>query len=278
MSYFRWAFAVLVAMLPSFLKIPFYRLVYRYQIGKGVRIGFSPLLGVRRCRIGDHVRIGSFNLFYRIADLEIGEHAQIGFLNLFRGGERIRIGSYATILRHNTFNSIIEGDFLDPVSSLLELGTGAVVTTGHWLDFSDFIQIGAHAIVGGRNSSFWTHNRQRTRPITIGCHTYLGSEIRVAPGVEIPPFSIVALGSVLTGELTRPRVLIGGNPASITRDLREQDLFLVTRKTRNDIPDAIAEAFLPDDLKALVRRGSAAILDRANNLIAQEPVNDNGRP
>ena len=273
-SYFRWAFAVLVALLPSFLKIPFYRLVYRYQIGKGVRIGFSPLLGVRRCRIGDHVRIGSLNLFYRIADLEIGHHVRIGFLNVFRGGERIQVGDYATILRLNTFNAIIEGDFMEPAASVLDLGTGAVVTTGHWLDFSGSIQIGAHAIVGGRNSSLWTHNRQRARPVTVGCHTYLGSEVRIAPGVEISAFSIVALGSVLTGKLARPRVLIGGNPATITRDLREEDLFLVTRKTRNDMPDVIAEALLDDDLKALLRQGSAS--DRENDLMVQEPVNDKG--
>jgi acetyltransferase-like isoleucine patch superfamily enzyme len=251
MGFFRWGFALGLAALPWFLKNPLYRWLFGYRIGRGVRIGFSPFLGVRQCKIGDHTRIGPFNLFTQVQDFEIGEHVRIGTLNLFRGGDRIAIGSYATILRLNVFNAIVEADAINPLEPILDLGPGVFVATGHWLDFSDGIRVGGNSIIGGRNSSFWTHNRQRTRPISIGCHTYLGSEIRVAPGVEIPSFSIVALGSVLTGKLDRPRVLIGGNPASVIRDLKEQDLFLVTRKTRNDIPDELARALLPADLKTL---------------------------
>ena len=84
----RFALSVLLALLPSWLKVPLYRMLFGYRIGRGVRIGLSPLFGVGRCRIGDHARIGSFNLFYQVGDLEIGDHAQIGFLNLFRGDGR----------------------------------------------------------------------------------------------------------------------------------------------------------------------------------------------
>jgi acetyltransferase-like isoleucine patch superfamily enzyme len=254
----RAGFAVLLALLPSWLKIPIYRFLFRYEIGKGVRIGFSPFLGVRRCRIGDHTRIGSFNLFTQVQDLEIGEHVRVGFLNVFRGGERITVGSFATILRQNVFNAIVEPDTVNPVESVLELGPGVFVAAGHWLDFTDGIRVGGHSIIGGRNSSFWTHNRQRTRPIVIGCHAYLGSEVRLAPGVELPAFCIVALGSVLSGRLAQPRVLIGGNPARVVRELGEEDLFLVTRKTRNDIPDSVARALLPADLRALVEKQTPA--------------------
>jgi acetyltransferase-like isoleucine patch superfamily enzyme len=249
----KFAACVVLAILPSWLKIPLYRILFGYRIGRGVRIGLSPLFGVGRCRLGDHARIGSFNLFYQIGDLEIGDHAQIGFLNLFRGGRVVRIGAYSSIIRQNVFNSIIERDFTDPVDPILELGTGAVVTSGHWLDFSAGIGIGDHSIVGGRNSSFWTHNRQRGRPIAIGCHCYLGSEIRVAPGAEVPSFSIVALGSVLSGPIGPARSLIGGNPASVVRELQSRDLSLVVHKTRADIPDELAMMHLPDDLRTVAR-------------------------
>ncbi len=257
MRFLRLVCALCLAALPSFLKNPLYRRFLGYQIGRDVRIGFSPFIGVRRCHIGDHTRIGSFNLFTQVQNLEIGEYVRIGNLNVFRGGDRIAVGSYATILRLNLFNAITEVDAVNPLEPVLDLGPGVFIATGHWLDFTDSIHIGAHCIIGGRHSSFWTHNRQRTRPITVGVHTYLGSEIRVAPGVEIPAFSIVALGSVLTGNMDRPRVLIGGNPASVIRNLKERDLFLVTQKTRNDIPDEMAHAFLPEDLKALVREQAA---------------------
>ncbi|HJT78387.1 MAG TPA: hypothetical protein VJ739_14385 [Gemmataceae bacterium] len=244
--YVRTAGCVLLALLPSVLKVPLYRLLFGYRIGRGVRIGFSPFIGVRRCRIGDHVRIGHFNVFLRVEQLEIGCHARVGFLNLVRGGRRVCLGDYVTVLRQNVFNSIVEPDMVNPVDPVLDLGPGAVVTSGHWLDFTDRITVGAHSIIGGRNSSFWTHNRQVGRPIQVGYHCYLGSEVRVAPGVEVPPLCIVALGSVLMGRTDQPRVLLGGNPAKILRALQERDLVLLTRKTRKDIPDEVASALLAE--------------------------------
>ena len=205
MRYLRILLGLTLAALPWWAKIPIYRLAFGYEIGRGVRIGFSPLIGVKRCCIGGDARIGSGNLFVGVGELTIGSHARIGFLNVFRGGERITIGPYATVLRQNVFNSIIDQDFSHPVRSVLELGRGSSVSSGHWLDFSAGLRVGDNAIIGGRNSSFWTHNRQRGRPISIGRNCYLGSEVRVAPGVEIAPFCVVALGSVLTGRYrTRP--------------------------------------------------------------------------
>lgn len=231
------ALGLAIALLPSWLKIPIYRIFYGYRIGRGVRIGLSLFSEVGHCEIGDRVRIGSGNAFYRVGSLRIGDEARIGYLNLFRGGDRIDIGPYSTILRQNVFNAIIDPDFIHPVEPVLELGAGASVSSGHWLDFSAGLKVGAQAIIGGRNSSFWTHNRQRGRPIAIGPHCYLGSEVRVAPGVEVAPLCIVALGAVLTGRYLPARSLIGGNPAVVVRSLEERDLFLVTRKTRPDIPD-----------------------------------------
>jgi acetyltransferase-like isoleucine patch superfamily enzyme len=249
----KFLLGVLVALLPSWLKIPLYRIVYRYEIGKGVHIGFSPFVRVRRCRIDDHTRIGHLNLFYAIEELAIGNHTRIGFLNLFRGG-RISVGAYATVIRQNVFNSILEPDAVNAVDSSLVLGTGVVVASGHWLDFTDRITVGAHTIIGGRNSSFWTHNRQRTRGIEVGAHCYLGSEIRLAPGVEIAPLSIVAIGSVLVGLYQQPRSLVGGNPAAVVRPLKERDLFLVCRKTRDDIPDDISLSDLPEAVRDILRK------------------------
>ena len=135
-------FSIGIALLPSWLKIPLYRRLFGYEIGRGVRIGFSPFIGVRHCQIGERTRIGSFNVFFRVERLEIGAHTQIGFCNVFRGGRLISLGSYITILRLNVFNAIVEGDFLQPTEAILELGAGVVVTSQHWLDFSERITIG----------------------------------------------------------------------------------------------------------------------------------------
>jgi acetyltransferase-like isoleucine patch superfamily enzyme len=242
--------AACVAVLPSWLKILVLRHGFGFHIGRRVSIGFSLFAGVRCCRIADDVRIGHLNAFVNIRELEIEDHVKIGFLNLFRGGNRIHIGRYATILRMNVMNSRPSTEAVNPTVPELQLGEGAVVTNGHWLDFTDRIALADHAIIGGRNSSLWTHNRQRTRPITIGAHSYLGSEIRMAPGASVPACSIVSIGSVLTRRFEEDRVLICGNPARVRRSIEARDFFLITRKTRRDIPDEIAARSLPEDIAA----------------------------
>lgn len=253
-NFLRWTLAICLALLPPRLKPSVYRMLLGYQVSPGVRIGLSLFLGVKRCVIGRDTRIGHFNLFIGIDELKIGESVRIGHLNVFRGGQRVEIRDYATILRLNVFNSIPETEVVNPTEPVLELGTGSVITTGHWLDFTDRITIGDHSILGGRNSSLWTHSRQRTRPIRIGHHCYLGSDIRIAPGAVVPSFCIVALGAVLMDRFEEEFSLIGGNPARVLRPLTEGDLFLVTRRTRPDLPAEVAGALLPDKLKELLEQ------------------------
>src|SRR5437660_8728909 len=97
--------------------------------------------------------------------------------------------------------------------------SGSVVTAGHKIDFTDRVTIGRRTIIGGRNSSLWTHNRQRTLPVEIGELTYVGSEIRVAPGGVIPSRCIVGIGSVITGRLEGEYLLIAGVPAKLLKPL-----------------------------------------------------------
>jgi acetyltransferase-like isoleucine patch superfamily enzyme len=256
MKYPLFLLQLVIALFPSSLKVPLYRLLFGYEIGAGVRIGLSPIVGVRRLKIGAGTRIGWFNVFYRVDQVVMGRQVSVGFLNVFRGGRLIKIGDYCSILRLNTVNAIIDGDFISRIEPTLEMGAGSVVTTGHWLDFSAGIWIGDHVILGGRNSSLWTHNRQIGKPITVASHTYLGSEVRLAPGVTVAPFCVVALGSVLAGRFDLARSLIGGNPGRVVRALSPGDLFLVTRKTRRDIPDDFEMECLPEDLRVVACRSN----------------------
>jgi hypothetical protein len=43
--------------------------------------------------------------------------------------------------------------------------------------------------------------------------------------------------------------LIVGNPGRIERALRRDELPLVARRTRDDLPDELAQAGLPEDLR-----------------------------
>jgi len=234
----RLALLLLIAALPGFLKRPLYRWLFGYKIGKKVRLGFS-IIDAGECEIGEKVRIGHLNLIVGVEKLVIKDRARIGHLNVIRGGDEVVIGRYAEILRLNEINSIPDPDLRNSADPRFYLGDGAVVTAGHKIDFTDRVEIGRRTILGGRNSSLWTHNRQRTRPIIIGEQTYIGSEIRVAPGGVIPSRCIVGIGSVITGRLEGEYLLIAGVPAKPINELSEEDRFLVEHKTRFDLPDDV---------------------------------------
>lgn len=235
-SKFRLFVLGLVAFLPSFLKRPFYRVFFRYQIGKRVRIGLS-IIDAKECKIGDDTKIGHLNVVIGVQKLSLGDNVKIGHVNIIRGGDEVSIGRYAEIIRMNEINSIPNPDVVNPTDPRFTLGDGSVITAGHKIDFTDRVEIGRRTILGGRNSSLWTHNRQRTRPITIGSFAYIGSEIRIAPGGSVPSNCIVGIGSVITSELTDQGFLIAGVPAKSIKELDESDKFLIQRKTRLDLPD-----------------------------------------
>lgn len=226
----------LVALLPSFLKRPSYRLFFGYRVGKRVRIGLS-VIDARECTIEDDVQIGHLNIVIGVEKLSIGDHAKIGHLNIIRGGDEVRLGRYSEIIRMNEINSIPDPDVVNATDPRFVLGDGSIITAGHKIDFTDRVDIGHRTILGGRNSSLWTHNRQRTRPIEIGSFTYVGSEIRVAPGGSIPSRCIVGIGSVITSQLTEEGQLIAGVPAKSIKPLDDGDKFLIERKTRRDLPN-----------------------------------------
>jgi acetyltransferase-like isoleucine patch superfamily enzyme len=237
-SKFRLAMLALIALFPSFLKRTSYRLFFSYRIGKRVRIGLS-IIDAQKCTIDDDVRIGHFNLVVGVKTLNIGDHVKIGHLNIIRGGDEVRLGRYSEIIRLNEINSIPDADVVNQTDPRFLLGEGSVITAQHKIDFTDRVEIGRRTILGGRNSSLWTHNRQRTRPIEIGSFTYIGSEIRVAPGGSVPSKCIVGIGSVITSRLTEEGQLIAGVPAKSIKELNEDDRFLNERKTRADLPEDI---------------------------------------
>ncbi len=227
-----------IAVLPSFLKRPCYRWFFGYRIGRRVQIGFS-IIDARECEIADDSRIGHLNVVIRVSNLKLGDHVKIGFLNIIRGGDQVTLGRYSELMRLNEINSIPEPDTVNPVDPRFTLGNGSIITTGHKIDFTDRVDIGRRTIIGGRNSSIWTHNRQRTQPINIGDFAYVGSEIRMAPGSALPSRCVVGIGAVVIGKIDAEGWMIAGVPAKPIKALTEEDRFLIERKTRPDLPDDV---------------------------------------
>ena len=232
----RLAALALIAVLPGFLKRPILRLLFGFTIGRRARIGIA-LLDCAELTLDDDARIGHGVAFVRAGTVRIGEHASVGPLNLFRGGARIELAAYSALLRLNVVNAIPDHDCHGAPDSTFSLGYGAVVTASHWIDFTDRVSLGRRSILGGRHSSIWTHNRRRAAPVHVGDFCYIGSEVRIAPGVSIADCTIVGLGSVVSGSIATPFSLAAGSPAKVLRRLTEDDAETLFGKTRPDLPD-----------------------------------------
>src|SRR2546428_4031562 len=145
----------LLALLPSFLKRPCYRLLFHYRVGKRVRFGFS-IIDAKECVIEDDVEIGHFNVVLGVEKLTLGDHVRIGHLNIIRGGDEVRIGRYSDIIRLNEINSIPDPAVGNPVDPKFIVGPGSIITTRHKIDFTDRAERAPRGIIRGRNSSPWT--------------------------------------------------------------------------------------------------------------------------
>lgn len=225
----------LIALLPSRLKRPLYRLLFGYQIGRNVRIGLS-VIDAETCEIDDDVEIGHLNVVTRVKHLRVGAHARIGFLNVIRGGEEVTVGSFAEIARMNEINSIPNPRVVNACDPRFVLGAGSAIAAGHKIDFTDRVEIGQRTVLGGRGSSLWTHNRQRTAPLSIGSRTYVGSDIRMAPGSAIPSRCVVGMGAVVVRGLQTEGSFIAGVPARVVRPLEDDDQPLLDWQWRVDLP------------------------------------------
>ena len=233
----RLAALAVVALLPMPLK----RLAYRlqgFQVAPSARVGCS-ILDARSCSLGEGVVIGHGNAIVGVDHLHLGDHANVGHLNIVRGGDEVRLERWSQILRLNVINAIPEPIVTTVASPTFRLGPGAIVTAGHKIDFTDRVDIGRRAIIGGRGSSLWTHNRQQTGPLTVGDQAYLGSDCRMAPGASVPARAVVGMGAVVAGRLEEPEWLYGGVPARPIKPLDEHDLVLVERPTREGMPDDV---------------------------------------
>ena len=228
-----------LAVLPSVIKRPIYNRIFGFRIASSAKIGLS-ILDVDHLEMDEGSRIGHGNLLHRTERVHLGRGAQIGYGNLVRGGDAVDLDEYATVLRFNVCNSIPDNDCEGPTDPRLLIGKGAYVVSGHRLDFTDRIALGRNVILAGHNSSFWTHNRQATRPIEIGDFSYVGSEVRIAPGARLGHESILGMGAVLAGQLDGGKVS-GGVPARPIRDVTEDEKKTLHKPSRKDTPPGLLD-------------------------------------
>lgn len=199
--------AALVSIMPfNALRLFGYRLLGYLVSG---RIGFGTLIAVSSVNI-KNARISAFNLFVGPMAVVIGEGASIGSFNIFA------CGFWTTQAKYDS----------KKYARRLTIGANTLVTTGHYFDVAGAFMLGEGSWIAGMGSQFWTHGAGvLDRDIQIGRNCYVGSAARFAPGSKIGDTVLVALGSVVTGEVEASKAMIGGVPAEILKtdfDWRDQ--------------------------------------------------------
>lgn len=204
---------------PGRLKRAALRYLFGWEIDESAWIGVSVFMNVKHARIGSGARIGHGNVLRNLLYLELGEGAAIGRWNWITAAQA----------------------FLDQPQAedrgRLVVGPHAGITLRHYIDCPGGIEVGAFTTLAGVRSTILTHqidirsNYQITLPVKIGSYCYIGSDVRIVPGSKIPDRCVVAMGSVVAGELPESDMLYGGVPARPLKKVDEGAYF--SRNTRH---------------------------------------------
>lgn len=193
-------FAALISILPlNELRVLGYRLL-GYQI-RDARIGFGTIIAVDEAII-EACKIGPFNIFAGPMKIHIQRGASIGNRNEFICGYWVLRDEYKD--RH--------------YARSLEVCEAALITSRHYFDLSGALVLGERSWIAGIDSQFWTHGiGVSERDIRIGSGCYIGSAARFSPGSSIGDEVVVAMGSVISGQLPENNALVGGVPAKVLK-------------------------------------------------------------
>jgi len=199
--------ATLIALVPfSALRRWLYRTIMGFRIPASSSIGMLTLMAVPEADIGEHVTIGS--------------------LNIFKGPYPVSIGDQTRIGRNNRFFSnwkIIDPRFTDRnYTPKLHIGRKALILHDHVFDIYGLVSIGDGTWIAGYGSQFWTHGLSvMDRDIVIGQDNYIGSAVRFSPGTSIGDRNVVSISSVVVSKIDANDSLISGFPAKPIRSIVE---------------------------------------------------------
>lgn len=190
-----------------------------FELDPTSRLGFS-IIDANRVKLNKFSRIGGLNIFKGLEALELLEEARIGNFNYFSAVPKTALSKFIHCEKR---------------SPSLLLKEGAAITSRHFFDCNDSIEIGAMTIIAGADSQFWTHeidvleNQQVTKPIKIGNFCYVGTRCTFLAGVSLPSHSVVAAGSLVRGVYANSHRLLAGNPAREKKQFDQASVKYFTR-------------------------------------------------
>ena len=210
MKKIRFAFLLLIGLMPSCLVKNLLFRFLGYNISTSCKIGICLFQRVSRVEIGRDSRIANFNMFRDLESLYIGEEVFVGSFNWMSVSSKLCVlGAPGT----------------------LNLGSNSSISSRHYIDATGGFSLGPFSTVAGARSTFFTHyidfreNRQAWNAITIGGFCLLNSNLKVLPGVSLADRNVVGMGTVLSGNISESNNLIVNNKIEIRKKIDKGDYF-----------------------------------------------------
>ena len=199
-------------LLPWELRRRFLESQFNYSIHPTSRIGLSWICP-QRLVMEEHARIGHLTVCKNIDLLHLGEHALIGPLNWITGFP----SGHARHFAHQPERR---------PELIVERHAG--ISSRHFIDCTARVRLGAFSTLAGYRSQLITHSidlaagRQSSEPIEIGEYCFVGTEVVVLGGSNLPHHSVLGAKSLLNKKWEEPYQLYGGVPAKPLRQLPEE--------------------------------------------------------
>ncbi len=111
------------------------------------------------------------------------------------------------------------------------MGRHSNLTSRHYVDCSNHVQIGEFATVAGARSQILTHAidfrrcRQVSAPVQIGKYCFVGTACVMLKGARLPDYSVLAANSTLARAFEDPFTLYSGVPATAVRVMDRDSLY-----------------------------------------------------
>jgi len=202
-----------IGLLPSFLKVAYYRM-RGARIGRNVRIGPLSVLLCNDIQIGDGCRIGMLT-FIRARRLRLGNRVRIGSMVAVDTGE-VAIGHDSVIMEQT-----VVGGMLTP-RSRISIGCRVKVFPYCFLNPTEPIVIEDDVGVGGSTYLF-THGSWQSvldgfpigfGPIHLRQGVWLPWRVFILPNVEVGAYATIGAGAVINRSIPA-NALAAGMPAKV---------------------------------------------------------------
>ena len=189
--------------------------VFGYKISPSARIGFAWVYP-KMLSMAEGSRIDHFTVAINLEKVVLGKNSTIGRKNWITGfpvNSSLRHFKHQKRLAH------------------LIIGNESAITKNHHIDCTNYIQIGDFSTIAGYDSQFLTHsinledNIQDSHPIIIGNYTFVGTNVVILGGSQLPSNSVLAARSLLNKNFSEEWNIYGGVPAKPIGKLKGNELY-----------------------------------------------------